>query len=184
MATAGQDSQFTLHHTEKTLFSEIYQQYWKELCAIAAKITRDKAAAQDIVQEVFLSFLKKEKSKRIDNIHAYLIQAVKYQCFNWFRDARIANEHLVRMDKALVENTTENQVDLAFTNKAVEDIVKGMPSRCREVFELSRFQQLTNEQIAAKLNINQRTVENHITAALKILRLSFKSLVFILLSHH
>lgn len=177
MTTAKQGAQFIVRGTEKLAFSDIYLLHWKELCAIAAKITKDKDLAKDLVQEVFLSFLKKDESKQIDNIQAYLIQALKHQCFNWFRHARIANEHLSRMDKAFFENTTENEVNLAFTNKVVQDIVTAMPHRCREVFELSRFKQLTNEQIASKLNINRRTVENHLTRALKILRVSLKFLI-------
>lgn len=163
-------------------FRDAYQQYWKELCSIAARITKDKAVAQDLVQEVFLSFLKKDQDRQILNVHAYLVQSLKYQCFNWLRNARIANEHLIRMDQAFVENTTENQVDLAFTNQVVQDIVATMPDRCREVFELSRFRQLSNEQIALKLRIDQRTVENHLTRALKILRVSLKFLAIHMLA--
>lgn len=175
-------------------FSDIYRQYWKELCTIAAHITKDKVAAQDLVQEVFLSFLRNSlpagggplhgqagHDRVINNIHGYLVQSLKYQCFNWLRHARIAREHLARMDKAVAENTTENLVNLAFTDQEVQQIVTSLPERCREVFRLSRVNQLTNEQIAAKLNINQRTVENHLTRALRILRLSLKFSIFFLL---
>lgn len=180
MASVKPGSKVTVQAIGARDFSEIYRTYWKELCTIAARITRDKAAAQDLVQEVFVSFLRKDETKQIENIHAYLVQALKYQCFNRLRNARIANEHLTLMDKCFVENTTENQVDLTFTTKEVQDIVTAMPDRCREVFELSRNKLLTNEQIATTLNINQRTVENHLTRALKILRVSLKFSIFFL----
>lgn len=181
MKTPNRDSEFAVTGDVPSDFSRIYALCWKELCSIAARITRDKAVAQDLVQEVFLSYLK-NNPQHIENVQAYLVQALKYQCFNWLRHARVAEEHLIRMKKALAENTTEEQVDLMFTADRVRDIVTEMPDRCREVFELSRFRQLSNEEIAAKLNINQRTVENHLTRALKILRFSLRFFALLIVS--
>jgi RNA polymerase sigma-70 factor (family 1) len=170
-------AQNLLRGAEKISFNEVYSMHWKELCSIAARITRNKEVAEDIVQEVFLSLLNRNQEQPIENIRAFLIQALKYQCFNWFRCARIASEHLVRMERAGLEYTTENDVNFSLTDQALHNIVSSMPDRCREVFEMSRFQQFTNEEIAARLNLSQRTVENHLTRALKILRVSLKTLL-------
>ena len=182
MPARKQGAQIFLRGAENVSFNEIYSLHWKELCAIAARITKNKEVAEDIVQEVFLSLLNRNQEQPIENVRAFLIQALKYQCFNWFRSARIANEHLSRMAKAELENTTENDVNFILTDQTVHDVVSSMPDRCREVFEMSRYQQFTNEEIATKLNLSQRTVENHLTRALKILRVSLKMFLIFLIN--
>lgn len=151
------------------------------LCSIGNKVTGDQEVTKDLVQDVFLSLLEKYEGKEIGNVTSYLIQALRYRCFQWLRNGKIADKHVARMNFVLFEDTTENAVNLRFLSEQIDEILTVMPQRPKEIFKLSRLENLPNEEIAARLNISKRTVENHLTKALQILRLSLRTLPFLVL---
>lgn len=178
----------TTHHStslyftqgeQKISFTELYEAHWQRLCSIGNAITGDQQVTKDLVQDVFVNFLQKYAEKEIGNVNAYLTQALRYECLRWLRDGKITDRHLSYMARAEAINTTEDQINEKFLSDRISEIVEGMPERPREIFKLSRFENLSNEDIAKLLNINQRTVENHLTRALQILRMSLKTILIL-----
>ena len=162
-------------------FNELYERYWERLCILALRFTMDRSSSEDIVQEVFTDLLRRFDQKEINNIEAYLYQSIRFQCLNWLKYKKVSREHLTRMDWAKRSNLTENEVNLRFINYDLKKIVSGMPPRARQVFEMSRFEHLSNNEIASRLNIKLSTVENHLTCALRIVRLFMRMVLFILI---
>lgn len=156
-------------------FDEVYREHWTLLCRIGDRITGNAVITEDLVQEVFVSFLGKYQAMQIDNVSAFLVQAMRYQCFWWLRTAKNVQKHLLLLEKLEAENTTENDLDLKILSERIEEIVSDMPDRPREVFKLSRFENLSTPEIATKLGIAQGTVENHLGRALHLLKLSLKA---------
>ena len=92
------------------------------------------------------------------------------QVFKHLRRGKIARAHLTRIIQVTSENYTEQMVNLNQLQKMYLDGVADLPERCREVFQLSRSEHLSNREIADRLCISPKTVENQITKALKHLR--------------
>lgn len=159
---------------DTAVFNAIYKAYWKELCLFAYKITGSSEVAKDMVQEVFIDLLERHEGRKVENISAYLKQSVRFQCLNWIRNNKIWSEHLNRMKIVMETNDVEETINEIFINESIRAILPRMPDRCRKVFEMSRSEYLTNQEIADKLDISIRTVENHLTRALRIIRLHFK----------
>ncbi len=176
MPLDNKNGPFFIVNDKEMSFIDLYERYWERLCILALRFTKDRLSSEDLVQEVFADLLKRYDQKEINNIEAYLFQSIRFQCLNWLKYRKISREHLNRMDWAKRSNFTENEVSLRFINYDIKKIVAGMPPRPRQVFELSRFEHLSNSEIASRLNIKLSTVENHLSCALKTLRLFMKML--------
>jgi len=158
---------------DEDAFSEIYNRYWKKLIAIAYSYTKNRHVAEEIVQEVFLSVWTRREVIRIDSLTAYLATAVKFSIFktvfNANRREKILNS-LVHEPAAL----TDEVVHAKFLQEYINGIVEQLPDKCRMVYKYSRQDGLSAKEIAGEMNIAEKTVEAHLTKALRILRLNLK----------
>jgi RNA polymerase sigma-70 factor (family 1) len=164
----------------KRAFEMVYDRYWKDLYKLAVRILQDGAKAEDVVQEVFISFYESGAEKQIDNLKAYLYQSAKYQCFMHLRSGKITEKHLDRMKQAIFANIVEDEFDAHELEKILEKGISDLPDKCRQVFYMSRFELLPNKTIASQLNISPKTVENQITKALKSLRTTLEQATVLL----
>lgn len=149
-------------------FEEIFNRYWKRLYTYAYKIYKNHQVCEDIVQEVFVSLWNKNKTSPILNLEGYLFKAVKYKIANHIRDLKFSTQQL-----DFIESIPANFFDyLEYEEleKAVLSRIEKLPLKCKEIFKLSRIEQKSNSEIALKLNLSIRTVETHISNALKFLR--------------
>ena len=119
----------------------------------------------------------------IKNIKSYLYQAVRYKIYNHFRDNNFNTVQLSIINEIYTNSIVEEQCDLAETLLIVNNSIKNLPLRCREIFTLSKLEGVPNIEIANRLGISKRTVENQLSIALKVVKEKIKSayiLVFIL----
>jgi RNA polymerase sigma-70 factor (ECF subfamily) len=125
------------------------------------------------VQEVFLRIWeKRENIDESQSFSSYVIQAAKHRIFNGFR--KKVNEQAYIDFLAFGDNTqanfTEHQVDYMEVKQKAEEAINALPEKRREIFRLSREEGLKNKEIAEKLRISIKTVENQMGEALKSLR--------------
>jgi len=165
-------------------FTEIYNKYWKKLLAISYHILKDKEQAQEVVQEVFISIWNNRKEIEIDSIEGYLATAVKYSTFKVI----YKNKRLNEIEQGLQQADSyleDDKIEARFLKDYLDGVIEKLPEKCRIIFKLSRETYLTNQEISDNLNISVKTVEAHITRAIKILRINLSkvglSLVFLLL---
>ena len=92
------------------------------------------------------------------------------------RAGRISQKHLQLMNLIIASNELEEEFDAKELQEKLDESIASLPARCREVFYLSRFECLPNREIASRLKISNKTVENQITKALKILHTSVDKL--------
>jgi RNA polymerase sigma-70 factor (family 1) len=163
-------------------FALIYERYWKPMLVISFRILEDENAAKDIVQEVFVSIYQKIAARDIGNLKAYLYQAAKLQCFMHLRSGKISSRHLERMEQILTTNEVAESLEVEELERHLQHQIELLPDKCRQVFYLSRFEMLTNKKIAERLNISQKTVENQITKALRVLKTSVEKIAVIVFS--
>ncbi|MCG8384549.1 MAG: RNA polymerase sigma-70 factor [Cytophagales bacterium] len=166
-------------------FDHFYNKYWDSLFISAYVILKDVEACKDIVQDVFLNVWERSNLNKIDNIEAYLHQSVKFKVLMALRKGKVSDRHLQTLQE-LIANTTEEQLDYEDLNETIESSIKSLPAKCQEVFRLSRIEHLSNNQIAERLSISVRTVETHISNALRQIRSNLDSsaaslILFILL---
>ena len=157
-------------------FDFFFNYYYPGLCVYSQKmISISEQEAKDLVQDVFVKFWNdREKSDIQFSIRSYLFVSVKNKRYDFLRKKNrslklqeISNEHDISDES--FETYVLSELESLF-NKSLEKL----PERCREVFELSRFQGLKNREIAVKLNLSEKTVENQITKALHILKEELK----------
>ena len=180
METGNQTKELFLYQEMKRgkeyAFDFFFNYYYPGLCVYAQKmVSIPEQEAKDLVQNVFIKFWNdREKTNILFSIRSYLFVSVKNKCLDLLRKKtknlkvqEITNEHDATDES--FDTYVLSELETLF-NKSLEKL----PQRCREVFELSRFHGLKNREIAAKLNLSEKTVENQVTKALHILKEELK----------
>jgi RNA polymerase sigma-70 factor (family 1) len=162
---------------DQRAFATLFDRHWKKLYHTALNVVEDRDAAEDIVQECFISLWEKSAHKHIDNVGGYLFKSVKYACFMYLRSGAISRKHLDHINQLTFDNSTEEDFYAQELQEVLDSSMATLPEKCREIFYLSRFEFLPNKQIAEQLQISPKTVENQITKALRILRLSVNKMI-------
>ena len=165
----------------KASLEKIYRQYWSKLYIYAFNVLRDREICEDIVQEIFVDLWIKRHDVRISDLNSYLYQSVKYQIYNYFRNSKYKKQLLIRFDLI----NTQYNIDELYEKKELRTIVKNviskLPKRRRMIFQMSRYEGLSNKEISENLNISLQTVKNQISQSLKSIRKSLKKNFYLLL---
>ncbi len=162
-------------------FEQAFKEYFKPLVNFAFKFLNDIEASKEIVHEVFLNVW--ENRNKIDpekSLKSYLYTSVNNRSLNYIRD----NKKFVRDELMLLNEQSIEQQDNFISSeiqRIIEKTLAELPPKARVVFELSRYENLKYKEIAEKLGISQKTVETHISRALKDLRLNLKNYLSVLL---
>ncbi|TBO40438.1 RNA polymerase sigma-70 factor [Pedobacter kyonggii] len=161
-------------------FREIYVRYWYELYLISNKRLRSKEASEEIIQNFFTLFWINRKKINIRGaLKAYLHTSIRYSVIDYLAREATRNNYLELLSFSYKEaaNTTEETVFLHEVEDGINQVMSKLPAKCRKVFELSRQHHKSNKEIAELLGLSEKTVENHITNALKLFRLHFKEVL-------
>jgi len=151
-------------------FDELYNRYWSKLYFSAHNVLKEQEASEDIVQEIFTQIWTKRQSIEITNVSAYLYGAVRNLVFKHIRSGNIKNTYLERINLISHVNDAERTLNLNELQDIYHKSLGTLPLRCREVFLLSREENLSYKEIASRLNISHKTVETQMSKALKLLR--------------
>ncbi|SEJ02206.1 RNA polymerase sigma-70 factor, ECF subfamily [Dyadobacter koreensis] len=163
-------------------FEALYSRYFPRLYQHAFKMLKDQDEAQDLIQELFTSFwIKGRELDLTTSVSSYLYAATRNRVLNLFEHNRVHDHYVSSLGEFL--STVEMSVDEVVIEKELAEIIeseiKQMPSKMREIFELSRKEDLSHKEIADYLAISDKTVKKQISNALKILRMKISySLVF------
>lgn len=161
--------------TDEEAFACIHERYAEDLYRLAYRKTGHVEVSEDIVQELFIALWVQRKKIRIEQkLKAYLYMAVKNRVISYWRDVMISRTTSLSAlapenFPAFSGNTVEEQLTYQDTRERYEQILNSIPERSRLVFELSR-NGLSNKEIAASLNVVEKTVEFHISKCLRLLR--------------
>ena len=168
-----------LFNGDNGAFEEIFNRYWSKLYAAAYKRVKHREAAEEIVQDLFTLLWSKRKSVQIHtSLAAYLYTSVRYMVFNHIQKEAVRENYKDSFQAANIfyDNSTEETVLLNDLNSNIEKEINHLPPKCRSVFELSRKKNKTNREIAEVLDISEKTVEGHLTKAIKLLKLSLSDI--------
>jgi len=168
---------------DKQLFEQLFREYFSPLCNFALGYINDLDTAKEIVQEVFINLWNKKDSITSEKpVKAYLYTSVRNRCLNYIRDHKKFRSYVLDVEiedcELVFENDSMTQTE---TRLKIQQAIEKLPEKCRQVFQLSRFEELKYKEIAEKLGISTKTVEVHISKALKILREELKELIMSIL---
>lgn len=156
-------------------FEVLFRGQFAALCNFAYSVVKDTDQAHDIVQQAFVNLWeRRDEVETIDNLPAYLRRSI----------VNVAINHIQKHKRVRLEDEyTQAQLDSASAadrsdylqgevEEAIRRAVEQLPEKSQLVFSLSRFQGMSNKEIADNLNISIKAVEKHIGKSLKELRVS------------
>lgn len=158
---------------DRPAFEQLFKSHFAYLCHFAGQYVQDRDAAQDICQQVFIRLWeKREEMDPNQSIPSYLFTAVKNRCLNHLRDTKKYRSKILDLDCGDLDFSREDQDLLAAEElqRRIEEALASLPDKCRAVFERSRYRQMKYQEIAEELDISPKTVEAHMSKALKTLR--------------
>ena len=160
---------------DEAAFNLLYQRYHRRMLYKALQKLQSDTDAEEIVQDAFVDIWKGRHRIRIQNsFHTYVSAIVRYKIMAKMaankKQVYTSVEDIQQLQ--VVDNGTQQWLSFYDLRDEIEATIKQLPEKCQLVFRLSREAGMSDKQIAAELDISQKTVEAHITRALKSLRTS------------
>jgi RNA polymerase sigma-70 factor (ECF subfamily) len=171
-AAAGLDLVALIASGDRAAFETAFREHYAPLVRFAEGMLRSREAGEDIVQDVLLNLWRQRESLQVeDSLKAYLYRAVRNRALNTIRNDRVRRQAVPHLILEAPHGTSgESELIEGELETAARAAIADLPPRCREIFELSRFQGLRYSEIAERLGISIKTVETQMGRALKSLR--------------
>lgn len=177
---------------DEKAFNALFDRYWSKVYAVCYRYVKDEEAALEITHDIFLNIWKRRHELNIGSFKNYVLTSASYRGIrkkqelkavpiNYIED--YSHEHAFALGNLLTTNKGEEKIGQEEFDARIIQMLNELPKRCREIYLLSRKENLSITEIAMKLNISKRTVENQLTAALKHLRqyLKYSGILLILM---
>ena len=150
----------------------IFKKYYKDLCIVSNRYIKDLNQTEDLVQELLYDIWNRRQDININSsLSSYLRKSVVNRSLNYLRGKKIK---LDDEEKMQFKENDESSAQQNLEGKELEDYINSsidqLPEKCRLIFIMSRFDQMSYKEIAENLDISTKTVENQICKALKHLR--------------
>ena len=176
-----------IRNDDNVAFRQLFHYYYQSLYLFALKFI-DEESAKDMVQDCFFDLWKNRKKIEITySLSAYLFTVVKNRCYKYLKEEQKKNgrekdfglmlkeeelNYFIHSEKSILEFDVKDRI---------KDVLEHLPPKCGQVFGESRFNGLSNKEIAEKYNITVKGVEKHISKALKLFREEFQDILMIIL---
>lgn len=173
-----------LKQSDQCAYTEIYDRYVWILLDHAYNKLRNREESKDVVQEAFtILWFKKELLKEQENISGYLYTTVRNLILNLYARQQVQHKYVWAMEEYAAVNETVVTDHLIREHQLMEMIereIAALPTKMRDVFELSRKSHLSHKEIAERLSISEQTVSKQVTNALKILKVKLGIYIYMI----
>lgn len=153
--------------------SLMYDEFYNYLFSVVHRKLLDESETQDIIQSVFIDiWTKREKLLISSSLKYYLRRAAINKSLNYIRSKKKMVEEDIQLEHVDLKQDYDQSLILEADDLQIQidGALDALPPKCKIIFSLSRFEEMTYNQIAEELGISIKTVENQITKALKIMR--------------
>jgi len=167
---------------DRKAMKELFHQHYKVVCSSIYRYVRNKETVEDIAQEVFIKLWQKKNQLNITGaIGPYIRRMAINEAISHLRKSKHYMEDIETADAEKGATEVEEKYLYKELNNNITDAINTLPPKCRAVFQLSRFEQLSYKEIAERLEISVKTVENQMGKALKVMRRELRSYLGVLL---
>lgn len=177
MRLSDEELVLLISENNEQAFKILYDRYWSKMLVKAYVTLKSHDLAEEVVQNAFINLWKRRHTFQLKNtFNTYISAVIKYEVLSklaqrnkqplYIEDITMAPAH---------DHSTQQWLDFEDLHMELERTIGTLPDKCRLVFRLSRQEGLTAGQISETLQISPKTVEAHITKALKMLRVSLSS---------
>lgn len=169
---------------DKNAFRSLYDRYNKKIYYFALKYLGTKDEAEELVQSVFINVWESRKSLDATlSVKSYIYKAAVNYIYNYLKKkairARFIESEIIKGEKQ--SNLTYEEVFFHDLEESINSVVGALPSQQQKIFRLSRYEGLTDKEIARQLDISVRTVENLLYRTLKVIRRNLGEGIFLVL---
>lgn len=176
------EQQETLSIKNRKSFRGIFNDFYQPLFHLSRHYLEDDDEAKGVVQEAFVKLWEIRNELDSDsNLRNFLFTLVKNNCLNILKRRQILIRHHEKIrwmemhyQYESLNRLGDDYLEFSELKEKIDQAIRNLPEHCRVVFEMSRFEDLKNREIAEKLGVTQKTIEAHLTKALKILRKELK----------
>lgn len=157
--------------SDEASFEEVFKSHYAELVGFAKRYVDSQEIAEELVQDVFMTLWSNAARVSIQtSVRSYLFGAVRNAALNHIKHEQVARKYVERQLHATNNHTNTDFLELDELHEKIQAALAKIPDKCREIFELNRFEGKRYKEIAVQLNLSLKTVENQMGKALKILR--------------
>ena len=163
---------------QEAALDQLFRTYYAQLCQAVYRVLPDRQIAEDIAQEVFYELWRKRSAIQIKQaIGPYLRRAAVNKTLNYIRAQKmpIDDESYLPLNLSNKNDSAQEQLQANELELLINEAIDLLPERCRLIFTLSRYEEMSNKEIAAHLDLSIKTIENQMTKALKLLRTALSS---------
>ncbi len=174
------DEQLTaqLQQSSETAFRALYDRYAQALFETALHKTNHREAAEEMVQDLFVAlWTRRTELQHVEQIRPYLFGALRYRVISYLRTVMAERRQATAVDlpaSLSEQGAAERSISVEETQAAINTALANLPEKTRQIFSMSRMEEKPHREIAATLDLSEKSVEYHITQALKQLRVSLK----------
>lgn len=173
-----------LNESDELAYTEIYNRYKGVLYLHAYSRLKNVEEVNDMIQELFAKLWDKRKTLVLKtNLSNYLYTAVRNRVIDFITHKKIESDYISGFQQFINqgEAATDHMLREKELSRIIEDEIQSLPSKMRQVFELSRKKNHSHREIAYELTLSEKTVKKHVNNALKILRVKLGSLIALML---
>jgi len=163
-----------LQEGNEKAFRAIYERYWQRLYNLCFHYSTAREEAEDIVAELFLSLWNNRDKLHIENLEHYLVRAAKYKSLKFIDHQQRKSKKIYSLtqkgdDFYVEENSPERTLETKDLSRQIQQSLRDLPQKTKTIFLLNREDGLTYEEIAGQMGVSVKTVEYHVSKALKSL---------------
>ena len=165
-----------LEKGDRVAFDLIFKHYWDPLLLYLSKLIKDRTDAEDLLQNIFVNLWNKAQLGEIQQLHTWLYGAARKSALFYYR----TQSNQKKLIASILDFIQEEGFSLSDLQQGkelqqiIDQEIAQLPAKMKEVFLLSRQEQLSYKEIAERLKISDQTVKKQVSNALNILRNSLK----------
>lgn len=161
--------------SDEQAFESLFLHYFPRIKGFISGILQNEEEAEDISQDIFVSMWQnRERLTNIENLNAYLFRIAKNTVFRHIERSLLFKDYQLQTEHAAFVSGENDSIEEELYAKELEFLisvaVEKMPPQRKQIYRMSRVDGLSNDEIATRLSISKRTVENHLTLALAYIR--------------